>query len=944
MREKLGWAEELTPVVLPLAAYADAKSRHSGLTLRQHLENWLKERGREALREAVCVELQAGRVLILFDGVDEIPDSRERVLVVRAVEEFLADHALNRFLVTSRPYGYVRLAGEISHFYLPNFSPAQVKEFVSCWQRAFERWRHPEAPDFAQANKQAKEMLDEIRRNSKVAELASNPLMLVIFALIRHEQARLPEERVQLYNRAVNTLMDSWNRGRCLAGIDVGGVRLPLDRLVRVWSAVAEWTRRTKPTGVVHRAELKKKLIEILREEELDEEDPEATADSYLNAAADRAGLLEERGKDIFAFWHPTFEEFLAAVELTTPSSKAIKRILPLRDDPRWREVILLAVGYLGIVQRDRETATDLVWAIWKDTPSPLEPMLHLNLRLAATCVADNVGTKRSLAEETVATLCQMVLEFPYPPLIDSFGQVIRGLPHLRPNRSMIIQMEQLTSHPSPTVREGVARLASNGAADNTQALHICELLLRDSRETVRCHAAFGLAQAGIDSTDVWSALSVFGREELGISGEVTTWLGQDPKRVSRLLHSLLDAADAQLRWKAIPLLRAVHQDLALRCLRPFIESSNPDLRLKSATVLRGITDSREIVLEVVAPLLTSSDLMLRWRAADILRAIGGHSGRVLLALDPFLEASEFMWRLKAISAWNAEGGDSSRTISVLQSLLDLCSGEEAKECGTQALSAIEPLIRASNSEVRAAAESIRQALGGRLQNRMQGSDSALPSFRFSVRDLAKVINQEPEIGRARLKAMLSDEAPEIEMILLEVPEELRPRLLAMLDTLFSETDLKLLLRLAKILRRLGAKQERLLVGLEAAFKSSSLEAQVEAAYLLLQAESLKPIEPLIRFLFAKPCHYLAACQKLVDKEALTAEDSQTLSSLIRAQSEDSEDHRAVRHVLFQWLYTRLEPEASTALSALGNFDTYLDVTLHRIFRRKSLILPAIGG
>jgi hypothetical protein len=72
---------------------------------------------------------------------------------------------------------------------------------------------------------------------------------------------------------------------------------------------------------------------------------PEQTADSYLEAAARRAGILEERGTDIFAFWHPTFEEYLAGVDLTTPSSRAAERLVAVADDPRWREVVLLGVG-----------------------------------------------------------------------------------------------------------------------------------------------------------------------------------------------------------------------------------------------------------------------------------------------------------------------------------------------------------------------------------------------------------------------------------------------------------------------------------------------------------------------------------------------------------------------------------------------------------------------
>jgi hypothetical protein len=638
IREKLGWEEDLIPLVLPLAAYADTRSRRPGWTLREHLDVRLTERGGEALREAIGAELKAGNVLVLFDGVDEIPDSRERMLVVKAVDQFLADHSENRFVVTSRPYGYVRLAGSILHFQLPNFSPEQVEEFVRRWQKAFEHWRHPDAPDFFQADKLANEMLEEIRKNPKVEELATNPLMLVIFALIRHEQARLPEERVQLYNRAVNTLMDSWNRGRCLEGIDVGGARLPLDRLVRVWSAVAEWTRRTKPTGVVHRAELKNKLIEILRDEELDEEDPVATAESYLNAAADRAGLLEERGKDIFAFWHPTFEEFLAAVELTTPSAKAIERILPLRNDPRWREVILLAVGYLGVVQRDRETATDLVRAIWQKNPGSLEPLLHSHLRLAAACIADDVGIKRSLAEEVIVALGDIVRELPYAPFIESFTLAIRGVPRLRPSETAVRALEPLASNRLWLIRMESARLLANVAGEIPRAQSICRRLLDDTDPDVRCHAAYGLLRADVDSPEVWEALSRFQSADARVEKSVEQWLPTVP--LPRIFFSL----------------------------EPWLMGLDEELRQRATDILRRMGFDTSQVLSVLDPLLAGSDEALRGELADRLSKPSTDLDRLLFSHRRLLNtgSSEI-----AREALKLEVGEAPTTLETLVKALE---------------------------------------------------------------------------------------------------------------------------------------------------------------------------------------------------------------------------------------------------------------------------------
>jgi HEAT repeat protein len=682
MKERLGdrsgWGDhDLTPIVLPLAGYTDARARQQDLSLRDYLDDILVHCGGEALQAAMDQELQAGRVFLLLDGVDEIPDSRERILVVKAVDRFLADHAANRFLLTSRPYGYVRLAGDIPHFSLPNFSPGQVETFVHQWQRAFERWRHPQATDLAKAEKEAKGMLEEIQRNPKVFELATNPLMLVILALIRHEQARLPEERVQLYDRAVKTLMDTWNRSRSLAGIDVGGVHLPINNLVRVWGAVAEWTRHTKPTWVVHRAELTRKLVEILRDQELDEDHPEATAESYLNAAADRAGLLEERGKDIFAFWHPTFEEFLAAVELTTPSSRAIERILPLRDDPRWREVILLAVGYLGIVQRDRETATDLVEAIWLRDPGPLEQLLNSNLRLAAACIADDVGVKRSLAERVIVRLGEVVQDLPYQPFIDAFVQTVRALPRLRPSPGTVTALKPVAEHDSWQVRMEAVRLLSNATRENPDAFDACRLRLEDGDPDVGCHAALGLVRAGDDRPEVLASLLRYKSGKAHIEPFVQEYLDSNRETWSRSLELWLAGEDMELRCQAAYLLISGGANAArwLPALEPLLTGEDAVLRCRAANVLMsgGVDAARW--LPALEPLLAGEDEALHWWAANVLMSGGVDAARWLPALEPWLAGENAELRLRAADVLMSGGVDPAHWSLALEPLL---TGENA--------------------------------------------------------------------------------------------------------------------------------------------------------------------------------------------------------------------------------------------------------------------------
>ncbi|HEX8213005.1 MAG TPA: HEAT repeat domain-containing protein [Longimicrobium sp.] len=618
---RLGWNESPLPVLLPLALFAEERRRRPGLALHDFIAQRMRERGGGALVEAVMGALEDGSALIILDGVDEVPESHARAAVVQAVDDLIAGHGQNRIIVTSRPFGYIPVRGDVPHFQLPNFTPDQVKEFVFKWQRAGEIKQHPGAPNFQNAEMEARSLIEELKRNSKVAELAANPLMLVIVSLIRYEKARLPEERVQLYNRAVNTLMDTWNQWRSLPGKDVGGVTLPLDRLVRVWGTIAEWTRRTNNTGIMHRTELKNRLVEVLQQREYDEEDAEATAESYLRAAADRAGVLEERGTNIFAFWHPTFEEFLAAVELATPTGEAARRLVPLADDPRWREVVLLAVGYVGVVQRDGKTASGIVEALMDDSLPVHEPLTHSRLLLAAACIADDVGARRTTAQRVIQQLAAAVRTYPYRPLISAFVKIVRSLPRVRPEKPLIAALETLTTHPSWEIRMEAARLLANAAATDPDGFRLCSALLYDADKNVQCHAALGLARAGVHTAESWAALRTFADPFAQVESAVRDFLVGAGEETLVSLMRFFEGLGARNRADHLALVRAVAaEEQAVRTLAGAMESEDPWRVVLAGRLLREAGYTGTAFTCRVVPLAFASDPVIRGESADLLR------------------------------------------------------------------------------------------------------------------------------------------------------------------------------------------------------------------------------------------------------------------------------------------------------------------------------------
>jgi hypothetical protein len=101
IRKRLGWDEVLVPILLPLAAYSEARRQRPGLSLEGYLQDMLRNRHGTAVQQGLAAAIERGHAIVLFDGVDEAPEEGDRLGVVRDVDRFLSQHKQARCVVTS---------------------------------------------------------------------------------------------------------------------------------------------------------------------------------------------------------------------------------------------------------------------------------------------------------------------------------------------------------------------------------------------------------------------------------------------------------------------------------------------------------------------------------------------------------------------------------------------------------------------------------------------------------------------------------------------------------------------------------------------------------------------------------------------------------------------------------------------------------------------------
>ena len=590
-----GLPGELFPVVVSITLFDDSRGARdlAEYGVVQYVEEKLDERWGPALVQAFLERWAAGQCLLLLDGLDEVAELGRRIGVARAVDGLLQQLGHNRVVVTSRIIGYsiCRLSVPADHATLEPFSAEDVATFARQWHRAYDRAVHPQSPRPEQAEREAQSLIDDIRQNPRVADLATNPLMLTIIALIKHQEVTLPDRRVELYEKALNTLIHSWNKARSLSGRPVGETPR-LDATKKVWSAVALWMHEQTSRGTLRRQQLHDKLIEVLQSElGIPELAASEIAESYLVTATESSGLLEERGQGRFAFVHQTFQEYLAAIRLATLCRKTMAPLRERIDNPRWHEVIRLAAGFIGVYVGDNEQLTELINTLLDEQRDPLEPHLLTGLRLAASCVADDVGFRQQDVDQVLVRLFERLHSTLFLPLWEAL--IRTSIPGLKSPPGMMGRPTLIAActYEDTRVRMHAARLLGLSRPLDEETRRFLETLLTGiSDGYVKAQAALALwqSQSRRDELVVRSLV-------LGLSDDFVKMSIPPSAELLSMVVRLLDDEGAPVRLQAaIALARWGRFDKSLATLVQLLDHDDSYTRFLAVIELRSWSPQEE--------------------------------------------------------------------------------------------------------------------------------------------------------------------------------------------------------------------------------------------------------------------------------------------------------------------------------------------------------------
>ncbi|MBN2393753.1 MAG: SUMF1/EgtB/PvdO family nonheme iron enzyme [Anaerolineae bacterium] len=367
--------------------------------------------------------LETGEAVVLLDGLDEVADPEIRRRVARLVDTLTISYPQCRFIVTSRIVGYsgsARLGGDFAATTIRDFTDADIMQFLHNWHLAVAVGEMgPGESAHHRAEGQTQQLFSAIQANARVRELALNPLLLTVIALVHRDRVNLPDRRAELYAEAVDVLLGKWDEAKGVREIAVL-VNQPFDAkdkkllLQRIALTMQEERLRdielSKLLEVVH---------EYLREITTDVGEARRATERFLQVVEERAGLLIGRGEGVYAFSHLTFQEYLAALSVAARDDYVAYTLARCRE-PWWRETILLEAGYLSSQSRERTTRLVKEIAECKQQPAP-----YHNLVLAAEILRDVGGSRVETELETqVQRQLRQVLEKPRPAWSRRLGKV----------------------------------------------------------------------------------------------------------------------------------------------------------------------------------------------------------------------------------------------------------------------------------------------------------------------------------------------------------------------------------------------------------------------------------------------------------------------------------------------------------------------------------------
>ena len=377
-------------------------------------------------------KLNQGKCLVMLDGLDEVPDA-QRELVSQWANWQMQNYP-SQFILTSRPHGYnSNFFRGVERIDILDFNNDQKRTFIEKWYRfiAWEtKWRwhwiesqrqdparqlsetQARAQSQNDADQAAADLRQQLFADLSLIDLAKNPLLLTIIAVAHKFKERLPQRRLDVYREIFKLLLEDrpYQRQTRLT-ISNSADNQKILQLLALALTKANITQFQPRQGAKC---IQDRLAKI-------HPDPALTPEKFLQEIQQVSGLLAGGEGYLYEFTHKTFQEYLAAVEL---SERGIgkQEVMNNLADKNWKEVVYfyaLLTDPVPFIEKalefsDNQHTLELAQRITNDAKA-IDDNLKQKLRnarqvqeptAAEVCLEQRFQNLTTLSEETAISDC----------------------------------------------------------------------------------------------------------------------------------------------------------------------------------------------------------------------------------------------------------------------------------------------------------------------------------------------------------------------------------------------------------------------------------------------------------------------------------------------------------------------------------------------------------
>lgn len=369
---KGSYQHPLTPVLLELKNF-----KENEINIQVLIEEEFKICGFPNVEKSISNKLEKGELLILLDGLDEVPTANV-YNVIEKIQDFVDRHHKNRFILSCRTAARTHLR-QFTDIEIVEFDDQQIQSFI-------EHWFSSELDRKNETAKNCWELLQK-KEYKSAKELAHTPLLLTFLCWVYDDKQSFPTNRSCLYQNALRILLETWSAEKRLPNRGLVYENLSIEQEEILLSEVA-YQNFVADKLFLEKREIVKQIKDHLKQnlnapQHLDGE-------KVLKTIEIEQGILVERARDVYSFSHLTLQEYLTAQYIYDNDliEEAVKNYV---TETRWQEVFLLVAGLM------RGKADKLLLAMEKEAhnylTTPLGQKLVPILQWADEMTKDSVDS-----------------------------------------------------------------------------------------------------------------------------------------------------------------------------------------------------------------------------------------------------------------------------------------------------------------------------------------------------------------------------------------------------------------------------------------------------------------------------------------------------------------------------------------------------------------------